>query len=193
MRELLEITKALSNPNRIRILMALTKGELCVCQIIAFLNLAPSTVSKHLSLLTQARLIENRKEGRWIFYCLSKERKVAKQSIKWIKDSLKEEEIIIDDQKKLKKISTKRIFKLIGLGFLTALATIIDDTVVYSSLFLGQSSNFPFVIGGIFTATLLQLTAVIYLSKKVSKFKYKKEVTSFGLIILGILILTGIL
>ena len=94
MRELLEITKALSNPNRIRILMALTKGELCVCQIIAFLNLAPSTVSKHLSLLTQARLIENRKEGRWIFYCLSKERKVAKQSIKWIKDSLKEEEII---------------------------------------------------------------------------------------------------
>ncbi len=68
MRPLLNITKALADQARLRILMALTEGELCVCQLVALLKLAPSTVSRHIHLLSHAGLIEKRKEGRWN-YC----------------------------------------------------------------------------------------------------------------------------
>jgi len=95
--------------------------------------------------------------------------------------------------KKIKIISAKKFLKLLSLGFITAFVTVIDDTIAYSSLFLGSSSNTPYAIFGIFSATLLELTALIYFSKKVMKIKYKKEITTFGLIILSILILKGVL
>jgi len=95
--------------------------------------------------------------------------------------------------KKIKRISAKKFLKLLSIGFITAFATVIDDTIAYSSLFLGQSSNTLYPILGIFSATLLELTALIYFSKKVMKVKYKKEITTFGLIILGVLILKGVL
>ena len=53
--------------------MALGAGELCVCQIVELLGLAPSTVSKHMAILKQARLVDSRKEGRWMFYRLADE------------------------------------------------------------------------------------------------------------------------
>jgi len=71
MRAFMAITKALSDQNRVSILLALEGRELCVCQIIQFLGLAPSTVSKHLSILKQACLIEDRKDGRWMYYRLA--------------------------------------------------------------------------------------------------------------------------
>ena len=66
------ITKALSDENRVRMLLALDGRELCVCQIIELLGLAPSTVSKHMSILANARLVEGRQEGRWRFYRLAR-------------------------------------------------------------------------------------------------------------------------
>jgi ArsR family transcriptional regulator, arsenate/arsenite/antimonite-responsive transcriptional repressor len=71
MRDLMAVTKALADESRVRILLALEPGEICVCQVVELLQLAPSTVSKHMSILKQARLVENRKEGRWIFYRLA--------------------------------------------------------------------------------------------------------------------------
>lgn len=73
MRNLMAVLKALADENRVRILMALRLGELCVCQIVELLGLAPSTVSKHMAILKQARLIDSRKEGRWMFYWLAKD------------------------------------------------------------------------------------------------------------------------
>jgi ArsR family transcriptional regulator, arsenate/arsenite/antimonite-responsive transcriptional repressor len=67
MRDRLDVLKALADETRLRALCALRGGELCVCQLIALLELAPSTVSKHLSILRAARLVESRKEGRWIY------------------------------------------------------------------------------------------------------------------------------
>jgi MFS family permease len=99
-------------------------------------------------------------------------------------------------EKKLKKqppIAFKRIFKLVGLGFLAALATVVDDTIVYSSLFLGSISNSIYAIIGIFFATILELILIIYFAKKVAKIKWKKEIVAIGLIILGILILLRVL
>jgi DNA-binding transcriptional ArsR family regulator len=76
-RELMAVTKALADETRVRILLALEPGEICVCQIVELLELAPSTVSKHMSILRQARLVDSRKEGRWMFYRLADEDRPA--------------------------------------------------------------------------------------------------------------------
>jgi len=94
---------------------------------------------------------------------------------------------------RIKKVSIKRFFKLIGFGFLTAFITIIDDTIAYSGLFLNTLSNPVPVIVGIFFGTILQLTVIVYFSQKFSKLKYKKEITVFGLVLLSLLIAMGFL
>ena len=66
----MRIGKAFSDSTRIRALLALRNGELCVCQLVTLLNLAPSTVSKHMSILKQAGLVESRKDSRWVYYRL---------------------------------------------------------------------------------------------------------------------------
>jgi DNA-binding transcriptional ArsR family regulator len=106
MRELMNITKALSDETRVRILLALRHGELCVCQITELLALAPSTVSKHLSILYQAGLVDSRKEGRWMYFRLpdGKPPKMVKSAIEWISTSAKDQTQIIEDAERLKKI-----------------------------------------------------------------------------------------
>src|SRR5690606_6798443 len=73
MRDFMDVIRALADESRVRALMALQDRELCVCQIIEMLDLAPSTVSKHMAILKQARLVETRKDGRWIYYRLADE------------------------------------------------------------------------------------------------------------------------
>ena len=60
--------KALSDETRLRMFTAMEDREWCVCQLIELTGLAPSTVSKHLSVLHQAGLVERRKTGRWKYY-----------------------------------------------------------------------------------------------------------------------------
>jgi ArsR family transcriptional regulator len=71
MRELLAITKALADENRLRSVGLLGHQELCLCQIVEVLGLASSSVSRHMSILQQARLVESRKEGRWAYFRLA--------------------------------------------------------------------------------------------------------------------------
>ncbi len=71
MREFVKIFKALSDPNRVRILKMLEIRPLCVCELTQALNLAISTVSKHLSLLRDAELIVDEKDGKWVYYKLN--------------------------------------------------------------------------------------------------------------------------
>ena len=106
MFEFLNITKALAEENRVRILLALEVEELCVCQIIELLELAPSTVSKHMSVLRQARLVENRKDGRWMFYRLADASAPVEvsEAIAWVKKSLSPNKRIHEDAKRLKEI-----------------------------------------------------------------------------------------
>ena len=65
------VIKALADENRVRALLALRSHELCVFQVTELLGLAPSTVSKHTSILKQARLVDSRKNGHWIYYLLA--------------------------------------------------------------------------------------------------------------------------
>jgi len=100
------VTKALSDENRVRILLALRGKELCVCQLIELLQLAPSTVSKHLSILRQARMITSRKEGRWMYYRLVKNPSYAAvgDALDWVVKSVKNDPLIKNDDVRLNKI-----------------------------------------------------------------------------------------
>jgi DNA-binding transcriptional ArsR family regulator len=106
MREFMRITKALADPSRVRVLLALQDQELCVCQIGELFGLAPSTISKHLSVLYHAGLIESRKSERWVFYRLpGKDAPVAvREAIDWVAKSLGDTPQAVEDRKKLKQI-----------------------------------------------------------------------------------------
>ncbi len=64
--------KALSDPLRLKILKLLTLREMCVCEIMATFNLTQPTASHHLEILERVELIESRREGKWVFFKLSK-------------------------------------------------------------------------------------------------------------------------
>ena len=106
MKEFLHLTKALADENRVRLLLALRRGELCACQLTELLQLAPSTVSKHLFLLKHAGLVEARKEGRWIYFKLAdKGAPVAvREAMDWVKKSLGRSDRARADAKLLKNI-----------------------------------------------------------------------------------------
>ncbi len=64
--------RALSDPNRVRILLALLeKEDLCLCDLTDMLGLAGATVSRHAAILLEAGLVEARKDGRWVHFRLS--------------------------------------------------------------------------------------------------------------------------
>lgn len=71
MKSFVRVMKALSEPNRVRMVKLLGHRELCVCELQHLFGLAQSTVSKHLKILEEAGLIDYRKEGLWIIYRLS--------------------------------------------------------------------------------------------------------------------------
>jgi DNA-binding transcriptional ArsR family regulator len=71
MRDLELALKAAGDPTRTRILKLLEASDLCVCQIQALLALAPSTVSKHLTILKLAGFVEDRRDGKWVYYTLA--------------------------------------------------------------------------------------------------------------------------
>jgi ArsR family transcriptional regulator, arsenate/arsenite/antimonite-responsive transcriptional repressor len=106
LRGLLSITGALSDETRIRILMMLDIAELCVCQITAALELAPSTISKHLSILEDADLILRRKEGRWVFYRLNMPEFSTSigDALRLVKGSIGQSENIANDRKKIETL-----------------------------------------------------------------------------------------
>ena len=71
MREFIKVMKALSDPNRVKLLKMLQKRMMCVCEIQAALGIAQPTVSKHLKILEDAGLVGREKDGLWVNYFLS--------------------------------------------------------------------------------------------------------------------------
>ncbi len=70
MQELLSVFKALSEETRLRIIKLLEHGELCVCDIVAALDMVQPKVSFHLAVLKEAGFIKDRKQGKWTHYRL---------------------------------------------------------------------------------------------------------------------------
>ena len=115
MDNIIAITKALSDPHRVRALFALRNGELCLCQIIELFGLAPSTVSKHMSVLKLAGLVKNRKEERWMYYRLPDTHEMQldiQSTLTWIFTALDRDDLIENDRILLEKITTQDIKKI---------------------------------------------------------------------------------
>lgn len=67
---LADFFKVLGDPTRLRILLALRLGELCVCDLGVTLDLSASAVSHQLAILRRARLVANRRDGKVVYYRL---------------------------------------------------------------------------------------------------------------------------
>ncbi len=103
MKNVAKIMKLLSDPARIRILMLLERRELCVCQIMGVLGISQSLVSRNLNLLRSAGLLEERREGKMVFYSLGeKPPAVQGKIIALLKEILKSDKILSEDLKSLK-------------------------------------------------------------------------------------------
>src|SRR3972149_623019 len=70
-KEKTKLFKSLSDSNRLRILKMLQVKPLCVCEITDVLDLATSTVSKHLSVLKDTGFIIEQKDGKWVNYMIN--------------------------------------------------------------------------------------------------------------------------
>ena len=87
-------------------MMSLPGGELCLCQVIEMLGLAPSTVSKHMAILRQAGLVASRKDGRWTFFRLADKDALpaAREATRWVQNSLRDDRQIREDARRLKAV-----------------------------------------------------------------------------------------
>jgi ArsR family transcriptional regulator len=71
MKYFLKVMKALSDPNRVKIIKLLQQKMMCVCELRGALKIAQPTVSKHLKILEEAGLVEYAKDGLWVNYFLA--------------------------------------------------------------------------------------------------------------------------
>ena len=110
MQEIVNLFKALSDPTRLRVLLLLQYGELCVCEVEEVLGMKQSRVSRHLNILRSAGLTEARYVGRWVFYSLANprtnpyHRRVINTLVEWAQDS----DQVLLDRKKLEVCIQKR-------------------------------------------------------------------------------------
>lgn len=113
MEDLVVVMKALSDKNRLRILKMLEYKSLCVCEITAILGLAISTTSKHLSILKEANLIFEQKEGKWVNYHLNSatQNKHVTEMLPLIKTWLNEDATVSIDLEKINKVNRIELCK----------------------------------------------------------------------------------
>ena len=104
--DFMAITKALADENRVRMLLALRGRELCLCQLMELVSLAASTASKHMSILRQARLVDGRKQGRWMYYRLAgrEASPAVRQALRWAMESLADDAQVASDAERLAQI-----------------------------------------------------------------------------------------
>ena len=110
MNELTTVFQSLEEDTRLRILALLMEaGELCVCDLIAILQLPQSTVSRHLAHLRNAGWLQDRREGVWIYYSIVRQPGPLQQSLlPTIRYFLQQQEIVRQDVESLKKLSENR-------------------------------------------------------------------------------------
>ncbi len=111
LQSLTDIGSALSDPSRVRLLAAVidppsATGEVCVCDLTDLIDLAPSTVSKHLSILRQAGLIDGRKDGRWMYYRAAREAegRAVRDAIEWVRAAKGSDKQLTADARRMRTI-----------------------------------------------------------------------------------------
>lgn len=106
-----KIFKALSDPNRLRILKMLQSKSLCVCEITDVLKLAASTVSKHLSILKEVGFIIEQKDGKWVNYMINPRPSDVRISsvISTLDFWISDDQIISSDKQKVQKVDRNEV------------------------------------------------------------------------------------
>jgi len=110
MKETVNILKSLANPTRLRIMHALmqAKNELCICEIMDSLRLPQYHISKHIRELKITGLVEEREEGRFVFYSIIRHKDGFHQSlIKALAEI--DDRILTDDKKQMKRRLSLRV------------------------------------------------------------------------------------
>ena len=104
--------KALSDPNRVRIIKLLEKTDLCVCEIQAVLGLAQPTVSSHMKILEDAGLVEKERQGTWMIYRQLHDPQsiYADSMLETLKDWLNDDVELLRMKNDLQKNSCKRAY-----------------------------------------------------------------------------------
>ena len=105
------VAQAVADETRTRALALLARGELCVCQIVEVLRLAPSTVSQHMTLLHRAGLVERRKEGRWHYYRLASRGSLprVRMALRWVRSAVADDARIAADRRLLSKVMCRNL------------------------------------------------------------------------------------
>ena len=112
MKATAQLFKALSDDTRLRILGLLLEGELCVCDLMAILELPQSTVSRHLSYLKNSGLVSDRRHGIWMHYQLAEEDSaVHKDLLGLLRKDLTALPEVRRDRQALQKFISKRQIK----------------------------------------------------------------------------------
>jgi len=97
--------KAFADETRLRLLGLLSRGELCVCDLMKVLGAPQSKVSQHLAALRSAGLVTARREGRWKHYALAKPAgRVHVKLVACLSECFSEMDVLRRDQEKLRKI-----------------------------------------------------------------------------------------
>ncbi len=104
MKDLVLAAKAFTDPSRIRILTALRKCELCVCELCDALGVTQSTLSTHLQVIRKAGLVSARKDGKWMYYAITPQAKRLVDGLfQLFSSSLKTDPALRHDEKKLSR------------------------------------------------------------------------------------------
>ncbi len=86
------IFKAFCDENRIKILQLLSDDEKCACKLLEALNITQPTLSHHMKILCDSEIVNGRKEGKWMYYSISKEGlKKAQEYLNYLNNNRKEE------------------------------------------------------------------------------------------------------
>ncbi len=105
MQALTSLAKAMADPTRLRLILALASGELCACQLQQLIGCAASTLTAHLSLLTRAGLAQSRKDGRWVYYRLAEApAPAAAAALAWVQTHAAAQPQVRADTAELKRL-----------------------------------------------------------------------------------------
>jgi len=103
MKKVEKIMKLLSDNTRLRILMLLSRRELCVCQIMGVLGVSQPLVSRNLKLLGDAGFLRERKDGKLVFYSMKKKMHVLNSRlVELLRETLNGDRILSEDLRSLR-------------------------------------------------------------------------------------------
>lgn len=109
MNKTARLFKALSDNTRLRILGLLLEGDLCVCELMAILDMPQSTVSRHLAYLKNSGLVSDRRRGIWMHYRLTDGDNILHRDLlDLLRKDLSELPQVQDDHRMLRKYTSGR-------------------------------------------------------------------------------------